>query len=137
GVHTYAAHRLWAGRGCLERGQQDHRGGIGCARYFRDSLRLGVACSNRWFIRSLKDLEPMVKGSGFMGDWIEVGVARGEARGRTEEARSLAVNLLSKRFGALPEALVKHIQAAEKEWCERLLERAMEVETLAELEWEQ
>jgi hypothetical protein len=118
-----------------------------------DLFALAIRIAERNFPRAVlnrlfKEVEPMVKGSSFIADWIEEGVAQGvaqgmaqgmaqgEAQGETREARRLALHLLSRRFGALPEALVERIQAAEKEWCEQLLERAMGAETLAELEWE-
>jgi len=63
-----------------------------------------------------------MKGSSLIDDWI--------VEAREEEARRMALRVLGKRFGELPGALVERIQSAEAEWRERLLDRAMEVESI-------
>ncbi|MCG9889944.1 MAG: DUF4351 domain-containing protein [Thermosynechococcaceae cyanobacterium MS004] len=43
--------------------------------------------------------------------WMEQGIAEGEQRGRTEEARSLILRQLSRRVGALPATVEAQVQA--------------------------
>lgn len=59
----------------------------------------------------------------------------GQAEGRVVEARRLTLRVLTKRFGDLPAEWVQRMEAAPAEWCERVLERALEVESLAELDF--
>ena len=70
---------------------------------------------------------------GLIGDWIQEGEARGEARGRAETARRMTQRFLVKRFGTLPPALLERIEQADADWCDMLLDRAADVGTLAEL----
>lgn len=58
----------------------------------------------------------------------------GHAQGRTEEAREMAKRVLARRFGALPAVWAALIDRSDAEWCAALVERALEVESLAELE---
>ena len=110
-----------------------------------DLLTLAVRIASRTFGRTVlnrlfKEVIPLAKGSSFIDDWIEEGEVRGEvrgeARGEANEARRLAEQLLSNRFGELPDALVARIRAAEREWCEALLVRAMRLEAFEELDWQ-
>ncbi len=48
--------------------------------------------------------------TSWMEQGIEQGLSRGLAQGRQEEARSFVLQLLTRRFGALDEALQQHIQ---------------------------
>ena len=72
----------------------------------------------------------MADGTTIIDDWI----AEGEARGRYEQARRIAMSVFWKRFGELPSALVERIEQASAEECERLVERALEIESLEELD---
>jgi len=84
---------------------------------------------------------PMLKDAGIISEWIEEGQARGLAegveqglaQGRAEEARRFMLLFLSRRFGELPPHVIALVQAADPEWCEALLERAVRAETLEEL----
>jgi len=99
-----------------------------------DLLSVAYMVGTRFFLRSVLNALfaeelPMLKDAGIIGDWIE----EGEARGRAEATRRLTLRLLRSRFGDLPSALVERIAQAEPEWCEELVERAMQSESLDEL----
>ncbi|HTE21193.1 MAG TPA: DUF4351 domain-containing protein [Armatimonadota bacterium] len=53
---------------------------------------------------------------------------------RAEQARSMVLRVLHKRFGVLPVPLVARVEAADAEWCMNLLDRALDVESLVELD---
>ena len=57
----------------------------------------------------------------------------GEARGRMEMARRMTQRFLVKRFGTLPTTLLERIEQADADWCENLLDRAENAESLAEI----
>ena len=71
---------------------------------------------------------------GIISDRLAEREARAEARGRAEEARQFLLQMLTARFGGLPESLTERIHHAEREWCEALGVQAMRVETIPELE---
>jgi hypothetical protein len=65
--------------------------------------------------------------------WEQELIARGEARGQLQEARHMLRLALDRRFGTLPDALLREIEALDD--LERLhgaFERALGVNTLAE-----
>jgi predicted transposase YdaD len=98
------------------------------------ALRIGTRDFARDVLEAIfREELPAMQGASIIDDWITEGEARGEARGRTEEARRLTLRLLRKRFGELPSALAARIKGADAAWCEALLERALEVESLEEL----
>jgi predicted transposase YdaD len=84
---------------------------------------------------------PVLKEAGIIGEWIEEARQEArqeerlesEARGRAIEARHMVTLALGKRFGELPPGLVAQIEVADREWCEELLARAMQVESVSEL----
>ena len=66
--------------------------------------------------------------------WIRKGIAQGRAEGlaegRTEEAASILLRLLSKRFGPLAEATAARIQSANVEQLERGADAILEATKL-------
>ena len=81
-------------------------------------------------IRTMKEL-------GLIGDWIREGRAEGKAEGRAEggaeTARRMTQRFLVKRFGTLPTTLLERIEQADADWCDNLLDRAIEAANLSEL----
>jgi hypothetical protein len=83
----------------------------------------------------------MFKQVPFIEEWLEESEARGVARGEAEgeargealRARRMLLRQLQKRFGALPEGVVKRVEEADPDWCEEVAERLFEVESLEEL----
>jgi len=64
---------------------------------------------------------------------LEEGREEGRAQGRDEEARELTMRILRLRFGVLPDSWTTLIAQLDAERCGRLLEQALQVESLAEL----
>lgn len=90
--------------------------------------------SREWLRALFEDKEiNTMKDLGLIGDWIREGEARGEAQGKAEEARRIVLRFLVKRFGTLPPALLQRVEQADSDWCNDLLDRAMDAETLTEL----
>jgi predicted transposase YdaD len=108
-----------------------------------DLLALALRVAARDFSRGAleaifrKEL-PMVQGASSIDDWIEEGRMEGRMegreQGRTEAARTIALRILRTRFGELPPALVERVEGADAAWCEALVERAVEVESLDDLD---
>ena len=113
-------------------------------------LSITLLIATRSFARAL--LEPIFKeeltgmeSTAFMREWtdeweakgraegIAQGIAQGEARGKAEEARRIVLRFLVKRFGTLPPALLERVEQADADWCNMLLDRAMDAGILAEL----
>jgi flagellar biosynthesis/type III secretory pathway protein FliH len=61
------------------------------------------------------------------------GRAEGEAEGETKAKREMTLAILTRRFGELPEVLVKRIETADADWCQRLFDRAITASSLSEL----
>ena len=98
---------------------------------------------SREWLRTLfeeKEIDAM-QDLGLISDWIREGEARGEARGKAEgeargkaeTARRMTQRFLVKRFGTLPTALLERIEQADADWCDALLDRAEDAESLTEL----
>lgn len=70
-------------------------------------------------------------------DWIAEGEARGEARGfaRGQEkvVRRIAFLMLRKRFGEVPDSIIRRVEALGVEACEDLAERLLGAVTLEQL----
>jgi hypothetical protein len=58
-------------------------------------------------------------------EWMKLGEARGEARGRAEEARRILRNLLQLKFGAVPQSLSSRIDAATHDALEQAVGRIL------------
>lgn len=76
---------------------------------------------------------PMVQGATIIDDWIAEGEARGETRGRTEEAQRFTREAIKLRFGSLPAALDARILLADATDCEELFRQVMQAATLDDL----
>jgi hypothetical protein len=76
---------------------------------------------------------------GIIGEWIEearsTAYADAVERGRQEAACRFIEIIFDAKFGGVPVALAERIATADSEWCGRLMERALEVESLEELEY--
>ncbi|MCC2667644.1 MAG: hypothetical protein K0Q72_115 [Armatimonadetes bacterium] len=81
---------------------------------------------------------PMVRGATIIDDWIaegkEVGKEEGKEEGRAIEARRLTREVLSVRFGTLPEALLARLEILDADTCEILFRRALVAASLDDLD---
>lgn len=68
----------------------------------------------------------------YYGRGLTDGEARGEARGEVKGRSELVLRQLALRFGALPESLIAHVQAAGIEELDRIGERLLTASTLHE-----
>lgn len=59
----------------------------------------------------------------------------GREEGVLDTTRRHTISILTKRLGTLPAELIEKINSSEPVWCERMMERALEVESLTELNW--
>jgi hypothetical protein len=83
----------------------------------------------------------MSQGETIIDDWIAEAEARGEARGlargeaRVEEkvVRRIAFLMLRKRFGEVPDSIIRQVEALGVEECEDLAERLLDEVTLEQL----
>jgi predicted transposase YdaD len=106
-----------------------------------DLLALALRIATREFSRDIlraifrEDITRMEQ-TGIIEDWIAEGEARGEARGREDEARRFAANVLTNRFRTLPAAIAARIEAEDAAWCEQIVDCALEAESLSELNLE-
>jgi Domain of unknown function (DUF4351) len=66
--------------------------------------------------------------------WMEQGIAEGERRGRTEEARSLVLRLLARRVGTLPADVEAQVQALALPQLEALGEALLDFSNRTDLE---
>ena len=71
-----------------------------------------------------------MKSAGFIQEWL----TESREQGRSEEARKLALTLLTKRFGQLPDELVVRIQNAGGDWCEQVITSALDASRLEDLD---
>ena len=120
-------------------------------------LGIALLVAMRQFARSLleeifaEDLQTM-EDLGIVGDWMKKweqkgltegraqgvaqgvaeGMAQGMAQGEAIGARRTALFVMKKRFGSLPPALVERVEQADAEWCNTLLERALQSAAVAE-----
>src|SRR5207248_6258620 len=76
----------------------------------------------------------MIKESPLISGWIEEAGLTGEARGEARASRRALLLRLRSRFGQIPADLAARVEAADVEWCERVLERAARAESLSELD---
>jgi len=102
-------------------------------------LSLAVTVASRRFPREklfdfFKEDLPMLKDAPIIGDWIAEGEARGEARGRVEEARELLLIQLRMKFGELPAETVRRVGAADLEWCRNRALRLLDARSLEEMD---
>jgi predicted transposase YdaD len=65
--------------------------------------------------------------------WMEQGIAEGEQRGRTEEARSLVVRLLMRRVSKLPDNIEAQVQSLKLQQLEALGEALLDFTQLSDL----
>ena len=76
----------------------------------------------------------MLKEASVIQEWLEQAAeeaeARGEARGEARRARAMLRRLLSRRFGELPEAVVRHIEQQDADWCEAMAVQAITAPSL-------
>ena len=96
----------------------------------------------------------MLRDVPIIGDWIAEAEDKREAEIRQEleetgvvsawiaeaeikSKRETTLHILTKRLGALPNDLVERIQKADATWCEKVIDRALEVESVTELHWEE
>jgi predicted transposase YdaD len=75
----------------------------------------------------LKDIMQIVT------SWMEQGIAEGEQRGRTEEARSLVTRLLMCRVGTLPSNIEAQVQLLNLQELEALGEALLDFAQLSDL----
>ena len=61
--------------------------------------------------------------------WIE--------EGRDSNAHEMTLLVLTKCFVELPEELVEKVKASNAGWCGKLIEQALSVKSLAELNWQE
>ena len=93
------------------------------ARFFPDELLRDVF---------REDLD-VLKELSFVDEWLAEREARGEAAGRTAEARQLALRALRAKYHDLPESLVTQLENADPAWCEKLVIGVITAETLQDL----
>jgi hypothetical protein len=90
------------------------------------ALRVGARDFSRTVLeRIFREMLPMVRGATIIDDWIAEGEARGEARGRETTAREVALELLRERFGELPDAIVRRVEALGVTECKTLTKRLL------------
>ena len=78
----------------------------------------------------------MIYEKGLVDDWLEEREAKEEARGELKNMREMLLKFLTRRFSMLPDELVAKINESELEWCESLFDKAITVNSLYELPWE-
>ncbi len=64
-----------------------------------------------------------------------IGEAKGEAKGEARGVRKSCLKVLSIQFGDLPEELRTHVNQASFESCESLIEQALKISSISELDW--
>ena len=102
-----------------------------------DLLGTALILASRQFtrnvIKSLFEEEIKMKyETGLVDDWLEESKAEGELN----RTRKMLTLFLTRRFNATPDALLKKIDGAEIKWCESLFDRAITIDSLEELGWE-
>lgn len=103
-----------------------------------DLLSLAYVVGTKFLVRAMLDAIfgeelPMLKNLGIISDWMEESEARGEARGRADEARQMLTQVLELRFGSIPAVLTKQVEEATLDWCHSTLRLVMTVESYEEL----
>ncbi len=72
-------------------------------------------------------------------DWIREAEKRaedrGEARGEENAARRYCLQVLNRRLGVLPDELIETVNNSSIKRCEFLLDEALKIESLSELDW--
>lgn len=103
-----------------------------------DLLGLAYVVGTKYLVRAILDALfgeelPMLKDLGIISDWMEESEARGEARGRAEEAQGMLIRVLERRLGPVPSDIVTQVIQSSPEWCRATLDRALSVESFEEL----
>jgi hypothetical protein len=101
---------------------------------FREDLEMVEPMENlRDLFLEVGALEKWVEDTGIAARIRNEAEVRSEARGKAEVAREMVLHYLTARFGQLPDDLVAQISSADAEWCQRLFDRALLTQSLAEL----
>ncbi len=108
-----------------------------------DLLSMILSIASREFSRDM--LKILFKKEIDMGlydtvydDWIREAEKRAEERGEERgeaKIRRLCLKMLSLRLGELPLEVVESINNANSDRCERLMEQAIKIESVSELDW--
>ena len=79
-----------------------------------------------------------MRSAGFIEEWLtesrEQGRTEGLDEGRSEEARRLALEVLTDRVGPLPDELATRNPGMDREWCERVIKSALRASRLEDVE---
>ena len=72
---------------------------------------------------------------GWIAEGEQRGWERGVAKGKAKATRKLSLHVLSVRLGELPNALIERIESGDPEWCIGLVDQALKIKSLSELDW--
>ncbi|HET6383297.1 MAG TPA: hypothetical protein VFJ58_07900 [Armatimonadota bacterium] len=75
-----------------------------------------------------------IKNMGVIDRWMDEKYQEGVSQGSTQEARKLALSLLTGKFGEAPTELTERIQRADEEWCGNLALMIAKARSLEELD---
>ena len=102
-----------------------------------DMLSMAVTIAAREFpVESLRELfkgeMAMLRGAGFIDEWVIEGEKRGEERG----VRQITRDILEERFGKLPTEVKKKLAKANEATCRNISRQTLHAHSMEELRWE-
>ena len=113
-------------------------------------LSVALIVASRQFSRNIvislfREEVGMIYERGLVDDWLdereaigkEEGKIEGKKEGKLETARAMLSRFLTKKFRIVPEDLLAKIETSDLEWCNRLFDKSITLQSLEELNWKE